>query len=75
MTNNREVEGKKEKALYGVYWLGKSVWQSAKRSFKVGVSEKKGTKNVYKFDSGYFIDVRCDWTINALIYVTLLTLA
>lgn len=37
-----------EKALYGVYWLVESVRQSAVRSFKVGVHEKKSPKNEYK---------------------------
>jgi len=39
--------------MHGFYKLRKGVWQSAKKSFKVGIYEKRGPKNVYQFDLGY----------------------
>jgi hypothetical protein len=39
--------------MLGVYRFRKGVRQTNNRSFKVGINEKRGSKNIKKFDSGY----------------------
>jgi hypothetical protein len=39
--------------MYGVSSFRKDVRQIPMRIFKVDINEKEGSKNIYKFDSGY----------------------